>query len=244
MPASVLRDNPDDKPRPDLLAALVRRIVIAEEMGAAQHLHADQVKRITGGTKITARGMRSNVYIDRLPSFTPWLVANNVPTIEAADSALLRRVLVVPWMVQIDPDEEDVFYFERLMECSASAILAWCIDGHEKWMKAPRLRDLPAGALQAAGEFSEGVNDLGGWLSARTDRGDEFFEIPSRLFEDYQAWCDENGIEKKDGRLSGPKLGERLKGLGIGKDKRTINGKQVHVRTGIRLLSGSILTES
>jgi putative DNA primase/helicase len=237
MPASVLRDNPDDKPRPDLLAALVRRIVIAEEMGAAQHLHADQVKRITGGTKITARGMRSNAYIDRLPSFTPWLVANDVPTIEGADAALLRRVLVVPWNVQIPEDDEDVFYFQRLMESSAEAILAWCVEGHEMWLKEPRLRDLPAGALQAAGEFAEGVNDLGGWLSTRTDRGEEFYEIPSRLFEDYSLWCDENGIEKKDGRLSGPKFGARLSGLGIGKGKRTIGGKQVHVRIGIRLVS-------
>lgn len=244
MPASVLRDNPDDKPRPDLLAALVRRIVVAEEMGAAQHLHADQVKRITGGTKITARGMRSNAYIDRLPSFTPWLVANDVPSIEGADAALLRRVLVVPWNVEIPPEEEDTFYFERLLASSSEAIFNWCVEGHEKWLKAPKLRDLPAGALQAAGEFAEGVNDLGGWLSARTDRGDEFYEIPSRLFEDYEAWCEENGIDRKDGRLSGPKFGARLKGLGIGKEKRTIDGKQVHVRTGIRLLFGGVSAAS
>lgn len=242
MPASVLRDNPDDKPRPDLLAALVRRIVIAEEMGAAQHLHADQVKRITGGTKITARGMRSNAYIDRLPSFTPWLVANDVPTIEGADAALLRRVLVVPWNVQIPPEEEDTFYSERLLAEASGAILAWAIEGHEKWLKAPRLRDIPAGALQAAGEFAEGVNDLGGWLATRTDRGDDFYELPQRLFEDYQVWCAEGDVKERD-RLSRTMLGKRLAGLGFEKEKRSIGGKQVWVRRGIRLISGGVSAE-
>lgn len=236
MPASVLRDNPDDKPRPDLLAALVRRVVIAEEMGAAQHMHADQMKRVTGGTKITARGMRSNAYIDRLPSFTPWLVANDVPSIEGADAALLRRVLVVPWNVQIPPEEEDTFYFERLLASSSEAILAWCVEGHEKWLKAPKLRDLPAGALQAAGEFAEGVNDLGGWLAARTDRGEEFYEIPRALYEDYDTWCSENGVKERD-KLSGTAFGRRLAGLGFEKARRTIAGKQIPVRMGIRLLS-------
>jgi putative DNA primase/helicase len=243
MPASVLRDNPDDKPRPDLLAALVRRIVIAEEMGAAQHLHADQVKRITGGTKITARGMRSNAYIDRLPSFTPWLVANDVPTIEGADAALLRRVLVVPWNVQISEDEEDVFYFERLMQSSGEAILSWCIDGHEKWLKEPRLRDIPVGALQAAGEFAEGVNDLGGWIASRTDRGDDFYELPKRLHDDYIEWCQEGNVKERD-QMSMTMFGKRMNGLGFEKEKRPIGGKQTWVRRGIRLVSGSVSAES
>lgn len=236
MPASVLRDNPDDKPRPDLLAALVRRIVIAEEMGAAQHLHADQVKRITGGTKITARGMRSNEYIDRLPSFTPWLVANDVPTIEGADSALLRRVLVVPWSVMIPPEEEDTFYFDRLMQEASSAILAWAVEGYEKWMESPKLRDIPAGALQAAGEFSAGVSDLGAWLATRTDRGDGFYELPIHFYRDYQNWCAENGIQERD-QLSGTAFGRRLNGLGIERVKRSVEGKQIWVRTGARLIS-------
>lgn len=242
MPASVLRDNPDDKPRPDLLAALFRRIVIAEEMSAAQHLHADQVKRITGGTKITARGMRSNVYLDRLPSFTPWLVANDVPTIEGADSALLRRVLVVPWNEQIKPDEEDTFYFDRLMEEGAEGIFAWCVEGHEKWMSSPKLRDIPAGAFTAAGEFAEGVNDLGAWLAARTDRGDEFYELPRRLYEDYEMWCAENGVKERD-KLSGTAFGKRLAGLGVEKGRRTVDGRQIPVRLGIRLVSGSVSAE-
>lgn len=238
MTASVLRDNPDDRPRPDLLAAFSRRVIVAEELSAAQHLHADQMKRITGGTAITARGMRSNIYIVRQPAFTPWIATNEVPTIEGADKALLRRVIVVPWTVQIPRDEEDTFYFERLMEEAAEAVLAWAVEGYDKWLKAPKLSALPAGALAAAGEFAEGVNDLGAWMAARLDTGDGYHELPSRLYEDYVIWCEENGIPERD-RLKLTMFGRRLNGLGLEKVKKTVNGKQIWVRTGARIVEGA-----
>jgi putative DNA primase/helicase len=238
MTASILRDNPDDKPRPDLLAAFSRRLIVAEELSAVQHLHADQMKRITGGTAITARGMRSNTYITRRPAFTPWIVTNEVPTIEGADRALLRRVIVVPWTQQIQQEEEDTFYFDRLMESSAEAILAWCVEGYDMWLRDPRISSIPAGALAAAGEFAEGVNDLGAWIAARLDYGNDCFELPSRLYEDYEIWCGENGIKERD-RLSGTAFGRRLNGLGLEKARLSIGGRQTWVRLGARLVSAA-----
>jgi len=243
MTASILRDNPDDKPRPDLLAAFSRRLIVAEELSAVQHLHADQMKRITGGTAITARGMRSNTYITRRPAFTPWIVTNEIPTIEGADRALLRRVIVVPWGQQIKQEEEDSFYFDRLMGSSAEAILAWCVEGYEMWLNDPRISSLPAGALAAAGEFAEGVSDLGAWIAARLDFGDGYYELPSRLFEDYEIWCTDNGIRERD-RLSGTAFGRRLNGLGMEKARKTIDGRQVPVRMGARLLPSKIESDA
>jgi putative DNA primase/helicase len=236
MTSSILRDNSDDKPRPDLLGVFSQRLIVAEELSQAVHLHADQMKRITGGTAIKARGMRSNVYITKRPAFTPWIVTNEVPTIEGADSALLRRVIVVPWSVQIARDEEDKFYLERLMESSAEAILAWCVEGYEMWLRDNRVSSLPAGALQVAGEFAEGVSDLGAWVAARLDFGSEFYELPSRLYDDYLVWCSENGIKERD-QLSGTMFGKRLNGLGLEKVKRTIGARQAWVRIGARVLS-------
>lgn len=239
MTASMLRDNQDDRPRPDLLAALSRRVIIAEELGAAQHLHADQVKRLTGGTVVTARGMRSNVYINRVPAFTPWIVANDVPTIEGADNALLRRLLVVPWTQQIKQSEEDLYFMDRLMEEeSAEEILSWCLYGYTRYCEAPQLAEIPVGALSAATEFKEGMNEFASWAVARTDVGDDLYELPMRLYEDYQDWCRENGVKERD-VLTNTAFGRKLNGMEITKGKRTINGKQVWVREGIRLVRGS-----
>jgi len=235
MTASMLRDNADDKPRPDILAAMHRRLIVAEELGAAQHLHADQIKRLTGATPVTARGMRSNTYVTRVPAFTPWIVCNDVPTIEAADPALKRRTLVVPFNVQIQQKDEDINYFTRLIEESAEEILAWALAGHAAYLDRPNLSDLPAGALAAATEFAESMNEFSAWLSECTDRGEEFYELPSRLYESYEDWCLRNGVTGRD-KLTGTKFGMRLNALEILKGRRTLGGKQQHTREGIRLV--------
>lgn len=235
MTASMLRDNADDKPRPDLLAAFGRRLIVAEELGAAQHLHADQMKRLTGGTPVTARGMRSNTYVTKVPAYTPWIVCNEVPTIEGADNALKRRIIVVPFGVQIKQEDEDINYFARLIEECGEEILSWALAGHAAYLARPNLSDLPAGALEAATEFAEGMNEFAAWVAARADIGEGYYDLPSRLYEDYKDWCLVNEVEGRD-RMSGTAFGRKLNGLDISKVKRSIGGKQVWVREGIRLV--------
>lgn len=92
--ASVFRGNQDDKPRPDILKAVPKRIAIFSEASKAWELHADRVKDLTGGGTISARLMRENEFVDVKPNFTPVLVTNALPKIVGADPALLRRMLV------------------------------------------------------------------------------------------------------------------------------------------------------
>lgn len=233
MTASMLRDNADDKPRPDLLAAFQRRLIVAEELGAAQHLHADQMKRLTGGTPITARGMRSNTYITRVPAFTPWIVCNEVPTIEGADNALKRRLLVVPFDQQIKQADEDINYFTRLMEESAEEILAWALAGHAAYLNDPKLHELPAGALGAATEFAESMSEFDAWRAERADVGDGYYELPLRLYLDFKEWCADNGVDRP---MSNKAFGIKLNGMDVVKSKRSLGGKQQWVREGIRLV--------
>lgn len=92
--ASVFRGNQDDKPRPDILKAVPKRIAIFSEASKAWELHADRVKDLTGGGTISARLMRENEFVDVKPNFTPILVTNALPKIVGADPALMRRMLV------------------------------------------------------------------------------------------------------------------------------------------------------
>jgi hypothetical protein len=64
-----------------------------------------------------------------------------------------------------------------------------------------------------------------------------------RLFEDYRIWCDEGEVKERD-RLSRSQFAQRLSGFGMGKGKKTINGKQLHVRMGIRLVSDKLPADS
>lgn len=236
MQASILRGNQDDRARPDLLDAFGRRVIVAEELGEVQELHADQVKRLTGNTPISARGMRSNAFISLTPAFTPWIVANSVPHIKDADRAVERRLLVIPFDQEIDHSEEDLDYTDRMIRGEGAEILAWCVEGYEMWLRDPRLEEIPLGAMAAAQGFREGMNDFNRFCSEKLDFGHGFSAVPAALYQEYQIWCSDNGIKDRD-QLSGTKFGTRLSAIGCAKVSKRVKGSPMYVRSGVRILS-------
>jgi putative DNA primase/helicase len=241
MPASVFRDNADDKPRPDLLNAMPKRVVIAEELSAAQHLHADQIKRITGGSVIAARGMRSDTYIHRIPAFTPWIVSNSAPTVNGSDMALWRRILVVPFEVQIPLDESRPDFARALRSEANEEILSWAIRGYEMFADETRrgnsLFDMPVGVLETNAAFREQMSDLDLFVSECCETAEEYHENRTRLYDAYAIWCDREGIPRGRGRLSGPQFGKEMSGKGFPVKHVRIEGNPKHVRSGLRLSS-------
>lgn len=105
---SVFRGSMDDKPRPDLLRVMRVRLAVAEEAGAAWELHTDQIKRLTGGDTIVARGMNSNRLIERRMEFTPVIVTNELPQLTGMDEAAARRIVTLNFDETIAADAVDV----------------------------------------------------------------------------------------------------------------------------------------
>jgi P4 family phage/plasmid primase-like protien len=107
--SSVFRGSLDDKPRPDLLRAMHARLLLATEASDRWELHADQIKRMTGGDVLVARGMRSDVMIEHAAVFTPVIIANEPPAIRGADVAIKQRlhVLMMDAVVEVDVGARD-----------------------------------------------------------------------------------------------------------------------------------------
>jgi putative DNA primase/helicase len=61
---------------------------------------------MTGGDKMTARFMRCD-FFDFVPQFKLWIVGNHKPRLDNVDEAMRRRMLLVPFTVQIPPEERD-----------------------------------------------------------------------------------------------------------------------------------------
>jgi len=235
---TVFRDNQDERPRPDLVKVLTRRFVYAEEASASWHLHPDQIKRITGGAPIQARVPYAKEYMDIVPAFTPWLLTNHAPTIEGADAALWRRVIVVPFDVQIPQNEEDDGFLELLQsDAGREAILSWLVAGYQMYLDNPDcLTYVPAGAIEAGRRFRAEVSDFASAMEELCEYGepDEYRAVPSQLYQAYILWCDEHGVKERD-RLSGTKFGRELGGLGFDKKSIKVDGKPTWFRLGLRL---------
>jgi putative DNA primase/helicase len=239
---TVFRDNQDEKPRPDLIRILPFRFVYAEEASRSWHLHPDQIKRLTGGTPITARTLQAKVFVDMVPRFTPWLVTNNPPTIEGADRALRRRIVVVPFDVEIPQSEEDAGFRVKLgSPAGRQAILAWLVEGYQAYLADPdSVQTIPLAAVEKNRKFWREISDIDACLDEIGEEGeldDERYRVkPMDLYRAYQAWCTDNGIAARDvwsNTRFGRELGDRFP-----KKSVKVEGKATWFRVGFRLKSG------
>lgn len=166
--ASVFRGHQDDKPRPDILKAVSKRIAIFSEASKAWELHADRVKDLTGGGTVTARLMRENEYIEVKPNFTPLLVTNALPKIIGADPALLRRMLVFEFnnrpLVE-DPSIRDKFVNDPAVH---EWLLARLVKGYVESVEEG-MGDVIVAQGMATMEAFENLTHLGSFFRWLTD---------------------------------------------------------------------------
>lgn len=111
---SVFRGNLDDRPRPDMVNAMPTRLAVASEASEAWALHADQVKRLTGGEPLPYRNLHAGV-VKRVPRFTPVVVCNEFPRITGADAATKKRIIAVHLDRELAPGKEDPAVKQRFM---------------------------------------------------------------------------------------------------------------------------------
>lgn len=193
---TIFRDNQDERPRADLASVLPKRIIFCDEASHAWKLHTDQIKRLTGGSVISARRPHDKAPVEMRPAFTPWLMTNNVPHIEGADIATRRRLLVVPFSQTIKADAEDVTLAHRLtVETEArQAVLAWAVQGYADLMSMGFLAGLatPAGAFAVTEEFTSSMSNLDAFIAECCLRGPEYMTRTQPLTECWENWQQDN----------------------------------------------------
>lgn len=236
---SVFRQNLDAGGRPDIVRLMGQRVALASETSFEHPLHNDQLKRLTGGDRISARMLYGNSFVDSVPQFTPFVATNATPRIEGADQATWRRILAVPFDEQVDPAKDDMTARDSLRTSPAAqaAVLAWCVSGWEAYVKAGR--DLRGNAPREVSlrtmSFRESVSDFHQWLAECTDQGPTESEGATRLFDSYKSWCAANSIDRI---MSLTAFGRKLTGEGFQKKKLKVDGSLVWARQGLRLAHG------
>lgn len=237
---SLLREKQEEGGRADIIDVLSRRFIVASEASASWNLHADRIKLVTGGERLSARRLNSNEYIKKVPQFTPWITTNSIPTIPGADKALWRRLKLARFPVSLDESQVDVTLRDRLMTPEAQrAILAWAVDGWERYTRVG-LKDAPVAALEAANEARDEMNEMGQFIRDACEEGaasdGDFCVTANELFEAYRLWNSTNGDERN--AYNKVTFGRALSGRGVHSGRPMINGKQQRAWMGIRLKAG------
>jgi P4 family phage/plasmid primase-like protien len=225
--SSIFRGNLDDKPRPDLVKAMYTRLAIAVEASKQWELHADQMKRLTGGERVPYRGLYQGS-IEAKPRFTPLIVTNEMPRIKGADTALKRRVIVMRFDHTLPKEKEDTRIKERFIHDTRcqQALVARLVRGARSPMVVNGLRwDLVPQrfALETMESFGQ-MNHVDEWLMwMRTEgRLHDAVDGPltsmakaSVLHRWYTLWVNEHGDKNdKQEALSLKDLGVALRERG------------------------------
>jgi putative DNA primase/helicase len=231
---SMFRDNQDERPRPDLVRALSKRMVFCEEASSSWHLHPDQVKRLTGGTAITARMPHKGEYLERIPAFTPWLSTNSSPTIDGADLAFFRRLRVIPFNEVINEAEEVSDYGEALDTPEArTAILSWLVEGYRAYLEDKDTQQPPA-TWEARERFTSAVSDFDRFLADCCVLDPEEHCFSRDLYNAFVEWSEDRRVKNIPSETD---FGKFLNGRGIERKSKKVDGKPVKPRIGIALRS-------
>lgn len=236
-PLSLFRDNQDDKHRSDIVAALPRRFVGTAEASRAWSLHADQIKRITGGDLISARAPYGRALIERRPAFTPWVSTNQTPTISGIDSALRRRLRAVRFPRTVAGSSADAPGLkERLAaigpDGGAEEVLAWLVEGAARY-RDEGIADLPNAVAEELSIFAtEAAGHLGEWFEETFSPEPGEFVVMSEVMQHYSTWCDIASVPSRE-RVSMTKLGLFLAEQGFNKTQKKVDGINKKVRWGL-----------
>jgi putative DNA primase/helicase len=173
------------------------RLVIAQETEKGRRWDESKIKTMTGGDKITARFMRQD-FFDFTPRFKLWVIGNHKPRLGNVDEAMRRRLLLIPFLIQIPPEERDPDLAEKL-KAEWPAILQWMIEGCIEWQQiglAP-----PKIVLDATDEYFDDQDTIKQWLEDCTGDGGPYAFTPhNQLFASWKSWCEEKNLKPGSGQ--------------------------------------------
>ncbi len=203
---SFLARHGDAGIRNDIARLAGARMVVSVEVEDGKRLAEGLIKQLTGGDKIAARFLHRE-YFEFEPQCTLWLVANARPRAKANDDALWRRILQVPFVEVIPPEERDPELKRALRTDPAeqTAILAWLVQGCLDWQR--RGLDIPERVRNYTAEYRAENDPLADWIDDDCQLGEQHWTASKALRESYERWCEENGAKPIDaGRTWGSAL--------------------------------------
>ena len=192
---------------PDLVPLIGARSVRASEPEMGTRLQEGVVKELTGGEPILVRALHSD-FVEVRPVFKLTISGNHKPDIRGTDDGIWRRMLLVPFEVQIPKDERDPLLGQKLFE-ERAGILNWMVAGLLDYLEGG-LRE-PEAVLSATEDYRRQSDPLGQFLSdCMLVTGSETDWVLMRTIrEAFNWWLVERGEPEWTGRAFGLQMAAR-----------------------------------
>ena len=236
------KGTPASGHRADIVRLQGARFVYCSETGSGESFRAADLKRISGGDKISARGAYAAEVKEFPARFTLFIATNFAPNMQGADNAMRRRIRLIDFPHDFENDPKyramRIKGLSQVLKAERSGIFNWLLEGRDGELKEGLV--VPKSVQDASNAYVDSHDLVTQWFDERCEIGrPEKENDPStkELFESYCQWLESMNEPTSDAR---PRmLTERLKKLlarrGVSFRLRKSDGKALAV--GIRLKS-------
>ena len=153
--------------RSDVVALEGARLAVCAETSEMARLNEADVKRMSGGDEISARGLYAREAIRFKTSWLLCVATNHMPEIKGDDDGIWRRVADIefPRNFDTDPTVKKDPMIEDKIERELPGVLNWLIEGlHEYQQKGLRI---PKKVELGVQQYREDSNDVARWANYR-----------------------------------------------------------------------------
>ncbi|MDI6834823.1 MAG: phage/plasmid primase, P4 family [Rhizobiaceae bacterium] len=145
---------------PDLARLPGARMVAASEPEMGTHLKDALIKTLTGGEPIPVRRLNQD-FFELIPQFKIILSGNHKPIIRDDSDGIWRRVLLVPWEIQIPEADVDRDLKRKLLK-ERAGIFAWLVKGALDYLENGL--GVPDVVRAATAEYREESDPIGAFI--------------------------------------------------------------------------------
>lgn len=207
MQAKSLMVKKNDNVNTDIARLSKARFVTSSEPNEGFRFDEGLIKQITGGDKVTARFLYAEEF-EYTPKFKIWVSTNHKPIIRGTDDGIWRRLVLIPFDVQIPEEKVDKDLKYKLLR-EAPAILNWMAEGAYMWMREGL--ELPEKLKDAGQTYRTEMDVVEQFIQEKCKRAEDVRETGKALYEEYKKWADENNEYKMDKNKFGKKLKEKFR---------------------------------
>jgi putative DNA primase/helicase len=145
---------------PDLIPMLGGRSVRTSEPEQGERLQEGLIKQLTGGEKIAVRPNYGD-QIEMEPFFKLTMSGNYKPEIHGGDDGIWRRVMLIPFDVQIPESERDDKLGDKLW-LERDGIFNWMVEGLIDYLEGGL--HIPQSVVDATAEYRRDSDPIGAFL--------------------------------------------------------------------------------
>ena len=216
---------------PDLIPLMGARMVRASEPEEGERLREAEIKAMTSGEPFLVRALHSD-FVEAKPLFKLTISGNHKLEIRGTDDGIWRRVMLVPFDVQIpEAERRDFEEFVGALLAEGPGVLNWLIEGLLSYLEGGL--QIPTAISDATKAYREESDPMQMFLDSccQVTRADADFTPTRVLVDAFQFWIKESGqsewrdrtvtlkLKDKAGRWRDPRTG-----LTFAAGKRSVAG--------------------